>query len=79
VTTRRIKKIEDRANSIHQTSQWTTEYTSEVSYEMMHLDSKQEQKIHRKYGKKLQDISIQIKEANALLQEIVVAIRREYR
>lgn len=46
---------------------------------MMHLDSKQEQKIHRKYGKKLQDISIQIKEANALLQEIVVAIRREYR
>ena len=70
-------KIQDRADAIHRTSQWTTEHASEVSYEMKFLDSKQEQKMHRVYGAKLQDISYQIMRANTLMKEIAVAIRRE--
>ena len=70
-------KIQDRADAIHRTSQWTTEHASEISYEMMFLDSKQEQKMHRVYGAKLQDISYQIMRANTLMKEITVAIRKE--
>ena len=79
-TTKKTKvNIKVRANVIQNISQWTTEHASEVAYEMMFLDKKQEQKISRKYGEKLLNVSRQMTEANELLRELTTAIREEYR